>query len=99
MPTLLGPLERANLNHWTETDPVSETSFFFFWHLEFQTIYKVDEVILSVTRHRQHLSDSRSRDLFIENIWRKSVRKFRRTTNTLAGKKQIPVRLWVYWYQ
>jgi hypothetical protein len=28
-PTLLGPLKRANLNHWvTETDPVSETSCF-----------------------------------------------------------------------
>jgi hypothetical protein len=24
-PTLLGPLKAANLNHWKETDPISET--------------------------------------------------------------------------
>jgi hypothetical protein len=31
IPTVLGPLERANLNHWTarpDTDPVSETLCF-----------------------------------------------------------------------
>jgi hypothetical protein len=45
-PTQLGPLERANLNHWighlhlkTETDPVSETSCF----LKYQTMGKVQK--------------------------------------------------------
>jgi hypothetical protein len=28
-PTQLGPLERASLNHWTETDPVSEKLWYF----------------------------------------------------------------------
>jgi hypothetical protein len=41
-PTQLGPLERANLNHFylrTETDPVSETSCF----LEYRTMEKVQK--------------------------------------------------------
>jgi hypothetical protein len=31
IPTQLGPLERASLNHWT--DPVSETLWFFVFHI------------------------------------------------------------------
>jgi hypothetical protein len=46
-PTQLGPLERANLNHWrTETDPVSETSCFY--SQEHQTMEKVQNPSNSV---------------------------------------------------
>jgi hypothetical protein len=43
-PTQLGPLERANLNHWTERDPVSETSC----SLEYQTMERVQNPSNSV---------------------------------------------------
>jgi hypothetical protein len=33
MPTLLCPLERANLNHWTETNPVSEMLCFLMFRI------------------------------------------------------------------
>jgi hypothetical protein len=38
IPTQLGLLERASLNHWsetrTETDPVSETLWYFVFHIQ-----------------------------------------------------------------
>jgi hypothetical protein len=39
-PTQLGPLERASLNHWTETDPVSET----LWDFLSSTYKTMDKV-------------------------------------------------------
>jgi hypothetical protein len=65
-PTQLGPLERANLNHWTfvlhlstETDTVSET----LGTLEYQTMKKKSQnpVIMCVIHHRQnHLESTNS---------------------------------------
>jgi alpha-D-ribose 1-methylphosphonate 5-triphosphate diphosphatase PhnM len=51
--TQLGPLERANLSHWThlhlrtETDPVSETSCF----LEYRTMEKVQKNSVNSVQH------------------------------------------------
>jgi hypothetical protein len=52
---LLGPLERANLNHWTaeNVDRLNFRCFVFFWFLEYRTMGRVrNPVILGVLHHR-----------------------------------------------
>jgi hypothetical protein len=62
-PTQLGPLERANLNHWTETDPVSETSCFLVSRIPDDGKVQKNPIILCVIHRRQNPSESTVKSL------------------------------------
>jgi hypothetical protein len=55
-PTQLGPLERASLIHWTETDPVSET----LWYFLSSTYKTMDKAQNKPNSSAQHTPSSES---------------------------------------